>query len=249
MNNMEVEYRGPSKADLWANFDSYCFWDFSMLFLWVSSLFVLVLISSSVFSGVSRNFLVVEKAKLLSWKLVSSTSGRLISGFSLVVSSVFILLLGFNFTGLVPYAFSITSQLSVSLPLALMLCICLIISSIRVSFLQFYSSLIPSFAPLLLVPFLMIVEVITVCSRPLTLGLRLLINIISGHLIMGMGMNSCLSSFCGLMGSTSLFMGVFLFGLSSFAWMVLLMAELGVAFLQGYIFCILLSLYSNEHAK
>lgn len=40
-----------------------------------------------------------------------------------------------------------------------------------------------------LVPFLFLVEIVTISSRPLTLGFRLMINIIAGHLILSMGTN------------------------------------------------------------
>ena len=114
-------------------------------------------------------------------------------------------------------------------------------SRIRVSFRQMYSSFIPSFAPMGLAPFLLLVEVVTVCSRPLTLGFRLLINIISGHLIIRIRLNRALSGLCHLSLVSSIVLRS--------SWMLLLAAELGVAFLQGYIFCILLRLYRNEHAN
>nr|UVG41269.1 ATP synthase F0 subunit 6 [Xenostrobus securis] len=228
-------------SDLWSNFDSFCFSSISSGFLWVSSIVILGFMSSRLLLGESRLVSVVNGASSVPWNLVKDTSGAHISGFPLAVCAVFLMLFGFNLIGLVPYTFSLTSQLSVSLPLAMLMWSCLIMSSIRVSFKQMYSSFIPSFAPMGLAPFLLLVEIVTVCSRPLTLGFRLLINIISGHLIMSMSLNSALSGLCHL----SLVSSVVL----SSSWMLLLAAELGVAFLQGYIFCILLSLYSNEHAN
>nr|UZZ44471.1 ATP synthase F0 subunit 6 [Vignadula atrata] len=241
----ESSMKSGSKTDPWSSFDSECFSVFTSLPLWLSVFVCLLLVSSSEFSALSRSNVILGKAQLLSWNLVKSTSGLKISGFPLVICSLFVFLLSLNFMGMVPYAFSLTSQLSVALPLALVFCISLVVSSIRGGFWQFYSSLVPSYAPMALVPFLMVVELITVCSRPFTLGFRLLINIISGHLIMGMVMDSCYSLISSLAWGCSFL----LFFLSISAWMLLLMAELGVAFLQAYIFCILLSLYSDEHSK
>nr|YP_010570480.1 ATP synthase F0 subunit 6 [Xenostrobus securis]UZG65993.1 ATP synthase F0 subunit 6 [Xenostrobus securis] len=227
-------------SDLWANFDSFCFASISKPFLWASCVAVLCFMSSRLFLGESRLFSVVAGVSGAPWGLVKGTSGAFISSFPLAMSSVFLLVLGLNLIGLVPYTFSLTSQLSVSLPLAMLMWSCLLVSSVRVSFKQVYSSFIPSFSPMGLTPFLLLVEIVTVCSRPLTLGFRLLINIVSGHLIMSMSLNGALASLCHL--------SIISCTVLSLSWSLLLLAELGVAFLQGYIFCTLLSLYSNEHA-
>ncbi len=100
-----------------------------------------------------------------------------------------------------------------------------------------------------LVPFLLLVEIVTISSRPITLGFRLIINIIAGHLILSMGTN--VNGFISLKGVllnlSGPFYGAVYFSL--FAWMGLLAAELAVGLIQAFIFCSLLSLYTNDHAN
>lgn len=81
------------------------------------------------------------------------------------------------------------------------------VSGHRISANQNLTRLVPSFAPMFLVPFLFLVEIVTINSRPLTLGFRLIINIIAGHLILSIGTNV----------NTSVFLRGLLLNLRSFS--------------------------------
>nr|YP_010230662.1 ATP synthase F0 subunit 6 [Bathymodiolus azoricus]QSV10339.1 ATP synthase F0 subunit 6 [Bathymodiolus azoricus] len=235
--------------DLLSGFDSYNMSDLSSGPLRLSFYFVLVLVSTLFYSVSSLCAESISKSLAISWGMFKSASGLNLSGFPLVVSSIFIFLMGVNMMGLVPFSFSVTSHLSLGPALAFLMWGSLWVSGHRVSSNQNLTSLVPSFAPMFLVPFLFLVEIVTISSRPLTLGFRLMINIIAGHLILSMGTNVNTSIFLsGLLlnvgGSSH---GVVYFSL--FAWMGLLAAELAVGLIQAFIFCSLLSLYTNDHAQ
>nr|QDO71885.1 ATP synthase F0 subunit 6 [Bathymodiolus thermophilus] len=235
--------------DLLSSFDSYSMSDLSSVPLRLSFYFVLVLVSTLFYCSCSLSEGGIGKSLAVSWGMFKSASGLNLSGFPLVVCSLFVFLMGVNMMGLVPFSFSVTSHLSLGPALAFLMWSSLWVSGHRISANQNLTSLVPSFAPMFLVPFLFLVEIVTINSRPLTLGFRLMINIIAGHLILSMGTNV----------NTSVFLSGLLLNLSSFscgavyfsllAWMGLLAAELAVGLIQAFIFCSLLSLYTNDHSQ
>nr|YP_010230649.1 ATP synthase F0 subunit 6 [Bathymodiolus aduloides]QSV10326.1 ATP synthase F0 subunit 6 [Bathymodiolus aduloides] len=235
--------------DLLSGFDSYNLTDLSSFPLRLSFYFVLVLISTLFYCFVPLCGGVFTKSLVISWGMFKSASGLNLSGFPVIVSSIFFFLMAVNAMGLVPFSFSVTSHLSLGPALAFLMWGSLWLSGHRISAKQNSTSLVPSFAPMFLVPFLLLVEIVTISSRPVTLGFRLMINIIAGHLILSMGTNVnafiCLKGLSLNLGGP--FYGVMYF--SFFAWMGLLAAELAVGLIQAFIFCSLLSLYTSDHSN
>nr|WNO18595.1 ATP synthase F0 subunit 6 [Paralepetopsis sp.] len=167
-----------------------------------------------------------------------SLGGRYMGGFCLIMCSFFITLVVFNLSGLVPYCFSITAHLSFTLSFGLVMWMSIMISSICMNYLKVMQGFLPSGAPTLINPFLVLVETVSNLCRFLTISIRLMANIGAGHIILSLvGMVLCTKIF-----SYSDFWEVELLGgigLFSF--------EFCVALIQVYIFCLLISLYSNEH--
>nr|AYM00228.1 ATP synthase F0 subunit 6 [Gigantidas platifrons] len=235
--------------DLLSGFDSYNMGSWSSFPLRLSFLFVLILVSTLFYSTSSLLDEIYAKGAAVSWSVFKTSNGMNLSGFPLVVSSLFIFLMSVNMMGLVPFSFSVTSHLNLGPNLAFLMWGSLWVSGHRVSPNQNLTSLVPSFAPMFLVPFLLLVEIVTISSRPITLGFRLMINIIAGHLILSMGtnVNSLISLKGVLLNLSGPFYGAVYFSL--FAWMGLMAAELAVGLIQAFIFCSLLSLYTNDHAN
>lgn len=175
--------------DLLSGFDSYNIRDLSSGPLRLSFYFVLVLVSTLFYCVSSLCAERIRKSLAVRWGMFKRASGLNLSGFPLVVSSIFIFLMGVNIIGLVPFSFSVTSHLSLGPALAFLMWGSLWASGHRVSPNQNLTRLVPRFAPMFLVPFLFLVEIVTISSRPLTLGFRLMINIIAGHLILSIGTN------------------------------------------------------------
>lgn len=152
--------------------------------------------------------------------------------FSIVIlfTSVFLL----NVIGLIPYSYSLTSQIFITIFLSFSI----LIYSWFIGFynfnLEFFSILIPSGSPIILSWFLFLIELVSNLSRIISLGLRLAANIISGHLMI-----KVISSFV----TYSFFVFDFII------WCVLVVKyclELFVSFIQSYVFVLLSSLYLEE---
>lgn len=94
--------------------------------------------------------------------------------------------------------------------------------------------LAPRGAPLVLLPFLVVVESIRILIRPLTLTVRLVANISAGHIVLGLlaNVNSGLSAILPLWLGLTVAYTVF---------------EFFVSAIQAYIFTLLITLYRAEH--
>ena len=99
--------------------------------------------------------------------------------------------------------------------------------------------LLPGGAPAALNPFLVIVETVSLCVRPITLSIRLVANIRAGHIVLGLigtYLSSGLFTYPTIAVASLIFIQVFYF-----------MFEVGVALIQAYIFSLLVTLYSDDH--
>merc|ERR1712011_57892 len=155
-------------------------------------------------------------------------------GFSFILNGLFFFILYSNFIGLFPYIFTSTSHLTITVRLILPLWLGYIILSVvkRTNF--FLSPLVPNGTPYVLIPFMVIIELISRMIRPLTLSVRLAANMIAGHMLMSL-VRSPIARIRGL------FFFLTLFGL-----LLLIVLELAVSVIQSYVFSTLLSLYIIE---
>ena len=92
----------------------------------------------------------------------------------------------------------------------------------------------PKGTPYVLVPFMVLIEIVRNLMRPLTLSIRLAANMVAGHLLLALVR--------GPMPSIS----VVLLGAAFVALVALIVLELGVSFIQAYVFMTLSSLYLDE---
>jgi F-type H+-transporting ATPase subunit a len=94
--------------------------------------------------------------------------------------------------------------------------------------------LVPQGTPLPLINFMVLVELISNIIRPITLSVRLIANIVAGHLLI---------SLLGGLAESSVLIGV-----SSLLPLLLLrVLELSVCFIQAYVFITLIRLYIKEY--
>lgn len=167
--------------------------------------------------------------------LVSRRLAKGIGGSYSVFSSLFLLLVGLNFMGLVPYVFSLTRHLAVNLSVSLPLWLGVVLMGVCYDFGGFLAHLQPVGSPAALNPFLCLIELVSTLVRPITLSVRLTANLSTGHILMAL----LGSGFVGrglLGGSFILILGLFYF-----------IFEMGVCFIQAYIFTLLPVLYSDDH--
>ena len=151
---------------------------------------------------------------------------------------IFISLLFFiifnNVIGLFNYIFTSSSHLIFRLRLALPLWIRFILYSwINHTKLRL-AHLVPLGTPLLLIPLIVLIEIVRALIRPITLSVRLTANIIAGHLLLALIRGACVKLSFRLS---------FLIVITQIS---LITLEVAVAFIQSYVFCILVTLYSRE---
>lgn len=149
------------------------------------------------------------------------------------IFSVFVMIFMGNALGLVPYSFTFTSQLA---PVGVFAILGLIISSavgITHHGLGWFRTFLPTGIPKILAPIVVPIELVSFLAKPFSLTVRLVMNMVVGHILLKILAGFVYSS--GLVGVLPLlFVGI------------LLLFELGIAFLQAYIFTILTSIYLGE---
>nr|YP_010177463.1 ATP synthase F0 subunit 6 [Thrips hawaiiensis]QSQ87288.1 ATP synthase subunit 6 [Thrips hawaiiensis] len=148
--------------------------------------------------------------------------------------SLFLLILAANMMGLFPNIFTPTSHISLNMLISLPMWMGFLVFGWMKYTNKMFAHLVPSGTPLPLISFMVLIELISNLIRPLTLSIRLMANMVSGHLLLTLMGN--------LMESSNIYM-VFML---TFIQGILTTLELGVAFIQAYVFCMLLTLYSDD---
>ena len=167
--------------------------------------------------------------------MIKSSIGEEGTKFFPVVFCLFIFIFLCNTLGLLPYSFTATSQVAVTLSLALVSFITVTIFAIcRNGFFGFLHMFLPSGVPLLMAPLIFLIELFSFLIRPITLSVRLFANMVAGHVL--------LKVVAGFVISLGVIFGALPFLFST----IMIGFELFVATLQAYIFTILVCAYLGE---
>lgn len=153
---------------------------------------------------------------------------------SVVFISLFIFILWNNLIGLVPYIFTPTSHLIVTLRLALPLWLGYYTYGWVRNLKRILAHLIPQGTPVLLIPFIVVIESVRGLIRPGTLSVRLIANIIAGHLLLT------------LVRRAASALAMWSLRLIVIFQLLLVVLEVAVAAIQSYVFVVLRILYSRE---
>jgi F-type H+-transporting ATPase subunit a len=150
------------------------------------------------------------------------------------VLTLFVFILFANVLGLIPYSFTVTSHIVITLALALVVFVgATIIGFIRNGF-GYLKLFVPSGVPALLLPLVVLIEIVSYFIRPMSLSIRLFANMMAGHMML-----KVMAGFVVMLGVTA--------GWLPLAAMVGLMGlELLVAALQAYVFALLTCMYLND---
>nr|ABO38941.1 ATPase subunit 6 [Ariopsis seemanni]ABO38945.1 ATPase subunit 6 [Ariopsis sp. RB-2009]ABO38947.1 ATPase subunit 6 [Ariopsis sp. RB-2009]ACN11630.1 ATP synthase subunit 6 [Ariopsis sp. RB-2009] len=157
---------------------------------------------------------------------------------AMILTSLMIFILTLNMLGLLPYTFTPTTQLSLNMGLAVPLWLATIIIGMRNQPTAALGHLLPEGTPTLLIPVLIIIETISLFIRPLALGVRLTANLTAGHLLIQL-ISTATITLMPLMTTVATFTAILL--------VLLTLLEIAVAFIQAYVFVLLLSLYLQEN--
>lgn len=156
------------------------------------------------------------------------------------IYSLFFFIIISNLVGNIPYSFAITTSIILSVGLSFTIFIGVTTIGLVKHGLHFFSFFIPSGTPLILVPLLVLIELISYLARALSLGVRLFANITAGHTLL-----KILSTFLYQLFSSSLIIAVFtLIPFSLF--IALIGLELAVSVIQSYVFVLLTSSYIKD---
>nr|QGZ10056.1 ATP synthase F0 subunit 6 [Eisenia tracta] len=227
--------------DIFSSFDPYMYntlFPSNSLFLMMNTL-VILMVQSSYWVINSRSSTLKSPVKDTIFTQLTRTSGLHLKGFSSILSSIFILLIAVNLMGLVPYTFSTSSHLIFTLTFGLPMWLSLIISSFSNSPKKTTAHFLPDGAPDWLNPFLVLIESTSVLVRPLTLSFRLAANMSAGHIVL---------SLVGVYCASAWFSGIFSTLMLTLTSLGYILFEVAICLIQAYIFCLLLSLYSDDHA-
>lgn len=168
----------------------------------------------------------LEFKNLLNWTFTPGIT-------SLILRLIWLLAVS-NLIGLIPYIFTATSHMVISLTIALPLWLTLILFGWVNNTNKIFAHLLPNGTPPALIIFIILIETVSNIIRPITLSIRLSANIIAGHLLL---------TLLGNQGAINNIKNNLLIINTQF---VLLILELAVAVIQGYVFIILISLYTTE---
>nr|YP_007627228.1 ATP synthase F0 subunit 6 [Potamopyrgus antipodarum]ADB93410.1 ATP synthase F0 subunit 6 [Potamopyrgus antipodarum]ADB93436.1 ATP synthase F0 subunit 6 [Potamopyrgus antipodarum]ADB93566.1 ATP synthase F0 subunit 6 [Potamopyrgus antipodarum] len=227
-------------VDIFSSFDDNNQVFMSLYFLmWGFSLLTVLLFSSSYWLTVPRYDTIVKMFKETVTSQIFRSFGFNMGGFINIVTGLFLFLIFMNLSGLIPYVFSTTSHLAVSLSLGLPLWLSLIISAIFFNPSSVVAGLLPMGAPAPLNPFLVIIETVSILVRPITLSVRLTANMSAGHIVLTLVGNYLTASFF----MSSMFSMLLLISIQ----VLYTIFEFGISLIQAYIFCLLITLYSDEH--
>ncbi len=150
------------------------------------------------------------------------------------VFTLFMFILFANFLGLIPYAYTVTSQIVVTFALAAVVFIGVTIVGIVRHGFGFLRLFVPAGVPPVLLLLLVPIELLSYCIRPFTLAIRLFANMLAGH--------TMLAIFAGFAASIGVVFGILPLGID----ILLIALEVLVAALQAYVFAILACLYLSD---
>ena len=179
------------------------------------------------------------------WQLTAEISYEFIAGmlrdnvgkegrpyFPLVFSLFMFILFG-NMLGMLPYSFTFTSHIIVTFALAIAIFIGVTVLAFVKHGVGFFKFFAPEGIPILIMPLLIPIEIISYLSRPISLSVRLFANMMAGHTLMKV--------FGGFVVQMKWF------GILPLTFLVALTGlEMLIAFLQAYVFAILTCLYIND---
>ena len=172
--------------------------------------------------------------------MLRSSAGSEGMKFFPLVFSLFMFICISNLVGIIPYTFTVSSHLIVTVALALLVFFIVLFYGFYKNGLKFFKLFVPSGVPIYILPLVVFIEVISFFLKPVSHSVRLFANMLAGHIAL-----KVFASFIGMLGALGVvgWLGAVLpLGLT----IALTALELLVAFLQAYVFAILTCIYLND---
>lgn len=174
------------------------------------------------------------------YNVVKDNIGTLGAKYFPFILTLFLFIAIMNIVGIIPYTFAPTAHIVVTLGMSFSIWLACVILSIKNFNSDFLAMFMPAGSPLVLAPFLVILEIVSFSVKALTLGVRLAANITAGHLLFAI-----LAGFTWkllIAGGIASLISVVLFAIVIF----ITILEIAVAFIQAYVFSLLTTIYLND---
>lgn len=223
-------------------------------FVIISSLAIFIIFNYITFSSSNDNYLqqsffyfspnswqkLIESVLELPSQLVSDIILTNNERYFPVISTLFMFILFSNLIGLIPYTFTATSHLFVTFTLSFSVFIGINIVTFQKYKLKIFSLFLPANTTFALALLLVPIEFVSYIAKPVSLGVRLFINLMAGHtllkVIIGFSWSILLVEKWASIGLlVPMITLVVLFGL-----------ELGVALIQTYVFIVLTCIFIQD---
>lgn len=209
----------------------------AVVMMWVVVALVTILM---VMAGSARR-LVPGKLQSLAEMLVDFIRGIIVDTmgqggmkFFPLVATLFLFVLFCNLLGLIPGAYTVTSQIVVTAVFAVVVYGLSLVLGFVLHGAKFLGILVPPGTPGWLLPLMVPIELISQLARPISLAVRLFANMTAGHVILGVLFGLAVS-------------GGLLIGWLPFAFTIAMNGlEVGIAFIQAYIFTVLTCVYLGD---
>jgi F-type H+-transporting ATPase subunit a len=208
---------------------------------------ILALVSLLMIAGTSRRSMVpgrLQAAAEMSYEFVADTvrgsAGQEGMRFFPFVFSLFMFVLFANILGLLPFSYTVTSQIAVTFALAALVMAIVIIYGVARHGTHFLNLFAPSGVSPIILPFIVLIEVVSFLARPISLSVRLFANMLAGHITL-----KVFGGFVVLLLGAGGFAAA-IAPLPMLAIIVLSAFELLIAVLQAYVFAILTCVYLND---
>nr|AWV83332.1 ATP synthase F0 subunit 6 [Mogannia minuta] len=217
-------------TNLFSSFDP-CTGFFSLN--WTSSLILIFMIPMNYWFIPNRIFCLFMYMLNTIYKELNTLMGKKSFGMELMLSALFFFILLNNFVGLFPYIFTSSSHMIFSMSLALPIWLSFMMFGFIENTNHMFCHMVPSGTPKILMPFMVCIETVSNLIRPGSLAVRLMANMVAGHLLMTLLGNSSVESEVMMY-----FILIIQLGLITF--------ELAVSIIQSYVFTVLSTLYYSE---
>nr|AMJ17229.1 ATP synthase F0 subunit 6 [Acraea epaea] len=201
---------------------------------WLSSILGILFLPLTFWLIPNRHFMLwnfITNKMNNEFKLLMNPSNK---NSTLLFISLFYFICFNNFLGLFPYIFTSTSHIVLSLSISLTLWLSFMIFGWINNTNHMFIHMIPQGTPPILMPFMVLIETISNIIRPLTLAIRLMANMIAGHLILN------------LLSSNGINLSNYFIIFLILIQIILITLESAVAVIQAYVISVLNVLYCNE---
>ena len=166
--------------------------------------------------------------------IIMDTMGKEGMRFFPLIATLFLFILFCNLIGLIPGSYTVTSQIVVTAVFACLVYGLSLVMGFLLHGVKFLGILVPPGTPAWLLPLMVPIELISQLARPISLAVRLFANMTAGHVILGVLFGLSIS-------------GGLLIGWLPFAFTIAMNGlEVGIAFIQAYIFTVLTCVYLGD---